>query len=312
MALHDQPSLLAELLRQAAGVPLQGPLEVLDATVRFAKTIEVRPDLLFRSPRQRWILFELQNAIDEKKRQSWLLAASVLCFREKAMGEVVILTASRSVAAWARRVGHQRGELGTRLELTPMVILLDRRRVEALLDPAHPELALFAAWAMQKRRGKQALHVVERAIDLSGSLPPALQEAQARAILAVISEHMYAQLETMAMNLDKFPESPGLKRLRLLLEKQGRMRWQAEGKAEGQQEAVLAILAARDLPVTARQRVRILACSDLEVLGGWIGRAVSVASTRDLLGEDEAAGTRRTRPRAPSKRVTKRRAPAEK
>ena len=219
---------------------------------------------------------------------------------------------SRSVAAWAKRVGHQRGKLGTRLDLTPIVILLDRRRVEALLDPAHPELALFAAWAMQKRRGKQALQVVERAIDLSGRLSPPLQEAQARAILAVISEHMYAQLETMAMNLDKFPESPGLKRLRLLLEKQGRIRGQAEGKAEAKQEAVLAILEARGLAVTARQRVRILACSDLEVLGSWIARAVTVASTRDLLGEDEAAGARRTRARVPPKRTTKRRAAAGK
>ena len=113
MALQEQPSLLAELLRHAAGVPLQGPLEVLDATTRFARSIEVRPDLLVRGPHQRWILFELQNAVDEKKRQSWPLAASVLCIREKGMGEVVVLTASRRVAAWAKRVGHQRGELAT-------------------------------------------------------------------------------------------------------------------------------------------------------------------------------------------------------
>ena len=328
MALHDQPSLLEELVRHAAGVPLQGPLTPLDATVRFAKSIELHPDLVFRGPRQPWIMFELQNAIDEEKRQSWLLAASVLCIREKAMGDVVILTASRSVATWAKRIGHQRGELGTRLELTPLVILLDHQRVEALLDPEHPELALFAAWAMQKRRGKQARQVVERAIDLSGRLPPALQDPQAYAILAVIGEHMYAQLETMAMNLDKFPESPGLKRLRLLLEKQGRIRGQAEGRAEGKaegkaegeaeglakgkQESLLAFLEGCGLAVTVRQRARILACRDLEVLGGWITKAASAASTRELLGEEETSGARRTGARAPPKRATKRRASAEK
>jgi hypothetical protein len=312
MALHDQPSLLAELVRHAAGVPLQGPLEVMDATTRFARSIEVRPDLLFRGPRQRWILFELQNSIDEKKRQSWLLAASVLCVREKGMGEVVVLTASRRVAAWAKRVGHQRGELGTRLELTPIVILLAGRRVEALLDPEHPELALFAAWAMQDRRGKEARRVVERAIDLSERLPPPLQEAQVRAILAVVSEHMFAQLQTMAMNLDKIPESPSVKRFRLLMEKQGRMQGKAEGKAEGKQEALLAILEARGLSVTVRQRARILECNDLDVLGGWITKGVSVASTRALLEGDEAAGARRTRQRVPPKRATTRRAAAEK
>ena len=316
MALQEQPSLLAELLRHAAAVPLEGPLEVLDATTRFARSIEVRPDLLFRGPRQRWILFELQNAVDEKKRQSWLLAASVLCVREKGMGEVVVLTASRRVAAWAKRVGHQKGELGTRLELTPIVILLAGKRVEALLDPAHPELALFAAWAMQYRRGKEARRVVEQAIDLSELLPPPLQEAQRRAILAVISEHMFAQLQTMAMNLDKIPESPNVKRFRLLMEKQGRIHGRAEGKvegkAEGKQEALLAFLEARGLAVTARQRARILACSDLDVLGGWITKAVSAASTRELLGGEEASGARRTGQRVPSKRTTTRGAAAKK
>ena len=177
IALHDQPSLLAGLVRHAAGVPIEGPLEALDATTRFASSIEVRPDLLFRGPRQPWILFELQNTVDEQKRQSWLLAASVLCIREKAMGEVVVLTASRRVAAWAKRVGHRRGELGTRLELTPIVILLAGSRIEALLNPAHPELALFAAWAMQHRRGKEAIGVVKRALQLSDELPLSLQAA---------------------------------------------------------------------------------------------------------------------------------------
>ena len=224
----------------------------------------------------------------------------------------MILTASRRVAAWAKRVGHQRGELGTRLELTPIIVLLAGRRVEALLDPAHPELALFAVWAMQDRRGKAARRVVERAISLSDFLPPALQEAQVRAILAVVSEQMLAQLETMAMNLDKIPESPGVKRLRLLLEKQGRALGKAEGKAEGKPESLLAILEARGLPVAARQRARILACGDLDILGGWITRAVSIASTRELLGGNEASGARRTGQRVPPKRTTARGATAKK
>lgn len=320
MALHDQPSLLEELLRHAAGVPLQGPFEALDATVRFAKSIQVHPDLLFRGPRQRWILFELQNAIDEKKRQSWVLAASVLCIREKGMGEVVVLTASRSVAAWAKRVGHQKGDLGTRLELTPIVILLAGKNVEAMLDPEHPELAIFAAWAMQHRRGKQARAVVDRALELNERLPPPLQAAQARAILAVVGEYMLAQLEVMAMNPDKIRESPGVKRLRLLLEEQGRIRGKVEGKAEGKvegkaegkQESLLSVLEALGLPVTARQRARILECNDLDVLAGWTKRAVSVTSTSDLLGEDEASGARRTRSRVPPKRATTRRPAAEK
>ncbi|WP_437899785.1 hypothetical protein [Sorangium sp. So ce124] len=66
------------------------------------------------------------------------------------MGEVLVITASRRVASWAKRVAHLQGALGTRFEPTPRVLLLAGRRVEALLDPMHPELALFAAWAVRQ------------------------------------------------------------------------------------------------------------------------------------------------------------------
>jgi hypothetical protein len=216
-ALQDRPALLADLLRDVAGIPLEGPLTPLEATTRFAQSIALHTDLLFSAPRKPWILFEPQSTIDETKRQRWLLAASVLCIRERGMGDLVILTASPGVAAWARRVGHQRGELGTRLVLTPIVILLDRRRIEALLSPAHPELALFAAWAMQNCRGNQARQVVERALDLGERLRPATRrDAHARAVLAVLSAPMGAHLNAKATTAAKVPKSRGLKRIRRL------------------------------------------------------------------------------------------------
>jgi hypothetical protein len=216
-ALQNRPALLADLLRDVAGLPLEGPLTPLEATTRFARSIVLHMDLLFSAPHKPWILFEIQSTIDETKRQRWLLAASVLCIRERGMGDLVILTASPSVAAWARRVGRQQGTLGTRLVLRPIVILLDRRRIEALISPAHPELALFAAWAMQTRRGNQARQVVERALDLGERLRPAARrDAHARAILAVLSEPMGAHLNAKARNAATFPKSRGLKRIRRL------------------------------------------------------------------------------------------------
>jgi hypothetical protein len=87
---------------------------------------------------------------------------------------------------------------------------------------------------------------------------------------------------------------------------------EAEGLAKGKQEALLAFLEARGLVVKERQRARILACRDLDVPGGWITMAASVASTRELLREAEAAGARRTGPRVPPKWAPKRRAAADK
>ncbi|WP_437992806.1 hypothetical protein [Sorangium sp. So ce145] len=48
---------------------------------------------------------------------------------------------------------------------------------KALLDERHPELALFAAWAMQHRHGPAARAVVERAFELTERLPRALRQA---------------------------------------------------------------------------------------------------------------------------------------
>jgi len=59
----------------------------------------------------------------------------------------------------------------------------------------------------------------------------------------------------------------------------------AEGRAEGRAECVLAVLRARSLAVSPEQRERVLACSDLGVLGRWIEKAVVVASADELFAE---------------------------
>jgi len=222
------------------------------------------------------------------------------------MGEVVVLTASRRVAAWARRVGHQRGELGTRFELTPIVIHLAGKRIEGLLDPARPELALFAAWAMHDRHGPEAQRVVKRAVELVDLLPTPLQEAQERAILGVLSEPLLAALQKLSMDIDKIPETRASRRFRLFIEKKGR----TEGKAEGKQEALLMILGARGLLPTTRERARIAACTDAAVLDAWLVAAATAESVREVLGEEEpVVKPRRTRKPAP-KRTSRRRASA--
>jgi hypothetical protein len=61
----------------------------------------------------------------------------------------------------------------------------------------------------------------------------------------------------------------------------------AEGRAEGEAvakvAAVLAVLAARGIPVPASIRVHIEACQDLTTLERWITRAATAASAEDVL-----------------------------
>jgi hypothetical protein len=62
-----------------------------------------------------------------------------------------------------------------------------------------------------------------------------------------------------------------------------------EGLAEGQAlmatEAVLTILQTRGLVPSEAQRGRLLACSDLDTIKGWIAKAVTTPSVDALFDE---------------------------
>jgi hypothetical protein len=130
------------------------------------------------------------------------------------MGDLVVVTHSAATAAWARTVAHHRGPLGTEFRLTPVVVELTGANVERLLDPARPELALVAAWAMQDRHGEEARAVVRRALALAASLTEPTRRRQTGAILNVLSEQMREILQGETMDLTKLPEGPLVKLLK--------------------------------------------------------------------------------------------------
>ncbi|WP_437602398.1 hypothetical protein WMF28_12340 [Sorangium sp. So ce590] len=68
-----------------------------------------------------------------------------------------------------------------------------------------------------------------------------IRDLMPRQIRAVLSEAMLASLRELAMDPSKAPEAPASRCFRLFFEKRGR----AEVKAEGKQEALLAVLDAR-------------------------------------------------------------------
>jgi hypothetical protein len=57
----------------------------------------------------------------------------------------------------------------------------------------------------------------------------------------------------------------------------------AEGKAEGIAASVLAILTTRGLAVSPEARARIQACQDVPTLERWLARALTAASTEEVL-----------------------------
>jgi hypothetical protein len=177
------------------------------------------------------------------------------------------------------------------LGIEPRVLLLDQGAARRLLAEGRPELAFFAAWAMQERHGVEAQEVVRQALRLSQHLPLALREPMRQAILNVLSEQMLSFLEEAAMDPAKIPEGPAMRRFRLNAFAEGK----AEGEAEGKAEAVLAFLEACGLEVSTEAEERIRSCGDVRELGRWVKLAATVAAVDELFAQRKSRKTRSRR-----------------
>jgi hypothetical protein len=278
-ALREQPTLLPILVHALTGRTMAPDLRPVDSTVRFVKVAEFNPDLLF-ARQAMWALIEVQNDIDPDKERRWLLAAGVLLDQTGVFGDVIVLTAHRAVAEWARTVAHVTTPLGTKLELTPVVLHVGPEMLDRLLSEDHPELAVVATWAVSHRHGPKAKEVVMRALEMTERLPAALQDAQRNAILSLLSERTLLWLEEMKMNPDKIPMSPAALRFKAALKAEG----VAEGRAEGERKALRMLLRTRGLSATAEEQAMIEGCTDPKKLEQWIVRAVSAGSVGEVLG----------------------------
>lgn len=201
------------------------------------------------------------------------------------MGDLVVITASRAVARWAKRVAQHRGELGTVKGLTPVVLHVGRGAIDDLLDPTFPALALFAVWAVKRRSRQVTLDVLEKAVGVTRTLPAALQEAQRRAMMALLGERLLDSLREMSMDVNKIPETKASRALREFWEGLGLERGRKEGESAGKRDALLTLLAARGLEPTAAQRKAIDAMADPGELNAAILRAASASTVGDVLAD---------------------------
>ena len=281
--LHERPDLIDLVLRALGRPGLRGALEPVDSTLRITNPLEVRPDLVFTVAKgRRWLIVEVQLAVDEVKRRRWLAGAAALLDAHDAMGDVLVFTHDASVATWALDVAHVTGPLGTRFALTPVVVQLTRAEVDTLLATGRPELAVFAAWAVHDQRGRDAQSVVRAAAERIGTTPDGeLRAALARAMISMLDKPLLTVLQEMWMNPLAIPESPGFKALRDMLQARAR----SEGETHGKAEALVTVLRARQLPVDDATRARIEACTDSATLDRWIARAATAATVAEVFAD---------------------------
>jgi hypothetical protein len=135
--------------------------------------------------------------------------------------------------------------------------------------------------------------VADTAVGLTlDSLPRHLAAEQLDAILGMVDDALRVHLENRVMEHREYRSE-----LFRGIFKKG----QAEGEAKGKAEGILAVLSAREIPVSDAIRERILSCTDVDTLDVWIRRA-AVASTAAAVVRARAAKNppvRRPRRRTP-------------
>ncbi|HSN99419.1 MAG TPA: hypothetical protein VLS89_14080 [Candidatus Nanopelagicales bacterium] len=313
--LGTHPEALAYLLSLRGDAPAAPLIPASETEVKVI-ALERRLDRVFLLGRpeapEGFVLTEVQLRRDRAKRFAWPLYVELARSRYGCEGALVVLTVDPAVRGWiARRIARASRMLGTTRRLSPTVLALDTIEPELLLRPDRPYLAPLAVIAQVRTQYVEP--VAREALRITmDHLPDRLAAAQLDAILGVLDRAMRARLERTMMEHPRF-YSETFRRLyakatgegRAEGITKGRAEGRAKGRAEGQAKAILAVLAARGIPVSDAIRARILRCTDLARLRVWIRRAAVESSASAVVrpsrrkagGEGARARSARSKPR---------------
>lgn len=276
LLFQSQPALALELLRDTLGIATDTdePAQVESVDVTEALPAELRADFVVRylgGKRHLVVVVEVQRARDPTKRYSWPAYVALLRARFRCDARLLVVAPDETVASWCR----QPIEIGNGAIFTPTVLSSADIPVVANHDVAraNPELSVLSVIAHGGDELEQALAVgqaglsavealqkldAERAMIYFDLIRAALSDAARKAIDAMISQKYEFQSDFAR-------------------------RYIAEGKAEGRATSVIGVLEARGIVLTAEERARILACTDLDILDDWVRRAVTVERAEELL-----------------------------
>jgi len=277
LLFRNRPELAPELLRDALGVTLPAYAEarVEAADLSDVNPAEYRADLvvlLVDGKPVLAIVVEVQLQPDNRKGFTWPVYIAGLRARFECPACVLVVTPSESVADWARTPI----EVGPGSRVVPFVV--GPKAVPVIRDveaaKRDPELAVLSAMAHGK--DEVGLQIATAALEACRGLDDERSLLYLDLVGDSLNDIARAAFEDLMASNYEFQGT---------LAKKHRAEGRAEGEAHGEARSVLKFLEARGLVVSEAQKTRILACTDLEVLDGWIRKAVTVASADALFAD---------------------------
>ncbi len=295
---RSRPSLAPELVARAGHVSLPfvsaSPTEAaLDQLV----PTEFRADLVVELSDTEGaltgsVVVEVQLGPDADKLWTWPVYVAALRARSRRPVWLLVVAPDESVAAWAR----------TPIEITAgapysLAIVLGPDALPPIADSEaaarHPELVLLSAVAHGRRAEAEAL--VSALPAALHALDPAHRVGYLSMLLEALSPALRKRLEELMVHPSfaaiKLP-SPWQEMLdesRAQGEARGKAEGEARGKAEGEvrgkADAVLAVLAAREIAVPDDVREKVVACADVATLDRWLRRAATLKTAAAVVRE---------------------------
>ncbi|HET9953797.1 MAG TPA: hypothetical protein VFQ61_04820 [Polyangiaceae bacterium] len=270
---RSDPGLAVELLRGPLGLELPpfAVARVETGALTQLNPAELRADLVISLSNNGEhpvlaVIVEAQRDQDDDKLFSWPAYVGSLRHRLRCPVCVLVVTQSERVANWASRTIT----VGPGCSLSPLVLRPSSVPVISLAEEARqaPELAVLSAMAHGGGAVETAVQVALAAATAAHELGRDRFLLYFGLIRAALSEAARKAFQMLPQGAQFFDES----------QKQSFDRGRAAEKAA----AVLEVLDARGLAVTAAQRERILSTKELETLTHWVRRAATIASADAL------------------------------
>jgi len=260
---RDAPEALLGLLGDRLDVLASPGLQFVRDEPNLSQLIEIDSDLVFqlRGPGGKLLcalIVEVQLSIDREKERAWVAYQAGTHRRLACPTYVIVIAVDAAVAHWAS------GPFCTG-QTTFAPIVLGPRQVPIVHENAtHASLELTLLSGLAHANHPQALEIGDALWKLIDKLDPSHGGLYWDLFLNAITD---STKKALMMRLDHYqPQSDWGKGI------------YAEGKLEGEAEALAVLLDARGFPMTAEYRARVAECTDQAQLHAWLRSAATAES----------------------------------